>query len=369
MYISSLSLSNFRNYNSEKVDFSPYTNVIYGNNAQGKTNLLEAVYLFSQGRSHRAKSDKELIKFGSDFAKLSLEFHDSERDYGASVQLVKNGKKSIKINHVQITKLSMLMNYLNVVMFSPEDLELVKGSPSARRRFIDSSVSQLYPGYLTSLIDYHKALAQKNSLLKTLKGRGVHSDVMLSVWNERLAVESSKIIGFRMEFAKLIDEFASSIQKEISGETLKIRYMCGVKTESLDKSEIFKFFEKNQRREIEFASAQVGIQRDDLRISINDNDAKMYGSQGQQRTAALSMKIAQADYIHHIKGEYPVLLLDDIMSELDIHRRMYLAGKIEGKQVLITSTDTDLIESTDSTRLFYVKNGSVVREDSNVSES
>ena len=363
MYISSLSLSNFRNYSSEKLEFSPYTNVIYGDNAQGKTNILEAVYLFSQGRSHRAKADRELIKFGKDFAKLQLEFHDKDRDYKANVQLIKNGKKNIRINHVQITKLSMLMNYLNVVMFSPEDLDLVKGAPSVRRRFIDSSVSQLYPGYLMSLIDYHRALSQKNSLLKMLRQKGAHSDVMLSVWNEQLAVEAAKIMEYRIDFIKLINEFASKIQKEISREELKILYSPGIKTDNIDKSTIFKYLERNQRREIEFAAAQVGIQRDDLHISVNGKEARSYGSQGQQRTAALSMKIAEADYLQHIKGEYPVLLLDDIMSELDINRRMYLAEKIRGKQVLITSTDTDIRLSTENTRLIHIKNGALVRED------
>ncbi len=362
MYISSLSLSNFRNYSSEKIDFSPYTNVIYGDNAQGKTNILEAVYIFAQGRSHRAKSDKELIKFNEDFFKLSLDFHDGARDYSSVIRMVKNGKKNISVNHVQITKLSMLMNYLNVVMFSPEDLDLVKGSPSSRRRFIDSSVSQLYPRYLTSLIDYHKALGQKNSLLKTLKFKGVKSDVMLSVWNEQLAIEASKIIEYRREFIKLINSFASEIQKEISGEALKIDYSSGIRCEETDKSSIFKYLERHQRREIDFASAQIGIQRDDLHISVNGKEARIYASQGQQRTAALSMKIAQADYIHSIKGEYPVLLLDDIMSELDINRRMYLSQKIRDKQVLITSTDTDLIESTSDTKLLRIKNGSVINE-------
>lgn len=363
MYISSLSLSNFRNYSSEKIEFSPYTNVIYGDNAHGKTNILEAVYIFSQGRSHRAKSDRELIKFNEDFAKLSLDFHDSGRDYKAVIRMVKNGKKNISVNHVQITKLSMLMNYLNVVMFSPEDLDLVKGSPSSRRRFIDSSVSQLYPGYLTSLIDYHKALGQKNSLLKTLKFKGIKSDVMLSVWNEQLAIEASKIMEYRREFVNLIDKFASKIQKEISGETLKISYSPGIRCEETDKSSIFRYLERNQRREIDFAAAQIGIQRDDLNISINGKEARVYASQGQQRTAALSMKIAQADYIQSVKGEYPVLLLDDIMSELDINRRMYLSQKIRDKQVLITSTDTDLIESTQDTRLLHIKNGSVIKEE------
>ncbi len=362
MYISSITLSNFRNYTSQKIDFSPHTNVIIGDNAQGKTNILEAVYLFSQGRSHRAKSDKELIKFGCDFSKLSLDFHDAKRDYNGVIQLVKNGQKSIKINHVQITKLSMLMNYLNVVMFSPEDLNLVKGSPSARRRFIDSSVSQLYPAYLTSLIDYHKSLSQKNSLLKALRTKGVKSDVMLSVWNEQLSREAEKIIRYRSEFVDLINKYASVIQSEISGEILDITYSPGIKLDNFDTNSIFEYLEKNQKREIDFASSQIGIQRDDIHITINKNEAKLYGSQGQQRTAALSMKIAQADYINHVKEEYPILLLDDIMSELDINRRLYLSQKIKGKQVLITSTDTDLLESTGSTKIFKIKNGSVIRE-------
>lgn len=363
MYISSLSLKGFRNYSDEKIELSPYTNVIYGDNAQGKTNILEAVYIFSQGRSHRSRTDKELIKFGEDFARLSLDFHDAERDYNGVIQLMKNGKKSIKINHVQITRLSKLMNYLNVVMFSPEDLELVKGSPSARRRFIDSSLSQLYPRYLTSLIDYNKALMQKNTLLKHLKARGVNSDMTLSVWNDRLATEGEKIIKYRTDFVNLINGFAAAIQREISGEELKISYICGMHSASENKNDIFEYLERNQNREIESASSQVGIQRDDLQITINDNKARIYGSQGQQRTSALAMKIAQADFIRHIKGEYPVLLLDDIMSELDINRRMYLAQKIKDKQVLITSTDTDLISDTDSTRLFKIRNGAVVREE------
>lgn len=362
MYISSLSLSNFRNYTSEKITFSPHTNVIYGDNAQGKTNILEAVYLFSQGRSHRARTDRELIKFGEEFSNLSLDFHDKDRDYTAAVRLIKNGKKNIKVNHVQITKLSMLMNYLNAVMFSPEDLELVKGSPSARRRFIDSSISQLYPRYLTALIDYHKALGQKNSLLKTLKYKGARSDVMLSVWNEQLAIEGSKIMEYRREFTELLNKFASETQAEISGEKLKITYSSGIKITETDKSSIFKYLERNQRREIDLASAQVGVQRDDLSITVDTKDARTYCSQGQQRTAALSMKIAEADYIRHIKGEYPVLLLDDIMSELDINRRSYLSQKIRDKQVLITSTDTDLAKSTSDTKLIHVENGKITEK-------
>lgn len=359
MYISSVTLNNFRNYSKEKIEFSPCTNVIYGNNAQGKTNILEAVYIFSHGKSHRTKSDRELIKFSEDFAKLSIDFHDAQRDYSAVMQLSRNGKKSIKINSVPITKLSMLMNYLNAVMFSPEDLDLVKGSPGARRRFVDASISQLYPGYLVSLIDYHKALSQKNSLLKSLRLAGKSSDVTLSVWNEQLAREGAKIMKYRSDFAVLLNGFAKNIQHEISGEELNISYLKSIRGDDISMDAFLEYLESHQKREIDFASALFGIQRDDLGITINGSEARVYSSQGQQRTAALSMKIAQADYIHYIKNEYPVLLLDDIMSELDISRRMYLSEKIRGKQVLITCTDTDLIESTDETKLFHISGGAI----------
>lgn len=359
MYISSLRLKDFRNYEDESISFSPLTNVIYGNNAQGKTNILEAMYLFSLGRSHRTKTDKELIKFGADAARTELKFHDSDRDYMAVMQLHKNGKKSVMVNHIQLTKLSMLMNYLNIVMFSPEDLNLIKGSPSSRRRFMDSAISQLYPKYLICLADYRKALIQKNSLLKD---RRKINAAMLSVWNEQLAENGAKIMQYRREFIELLSGFAKVIQGEISSEELEISYAPSIKCENTDKDGIMEYLEARSRREIEFASAMFGVQRDDIGVFINGQNARIYASQGQQRTATLAMKMAQADYIHHIKNEYPVLLLDDIMSELDITRRSYLSEKIRDKQVFITSTDTDLIQSTEATKLFCVRNGKVCEE-------
>ena len=357
MHITELSLRDFRNYSKQSIRLSPKTNLIYGKNAQGKTNILEAVYMFSQGKSHRAKSDRELIRFGCDYSRISVDFETSERDYNAVMTFAKNGKKSIKINSVQIKKLSMLMNYLNTVMFSPEDLNLVKGAPLVRRKFIDLAISQLFPKYLISLIDYNKALTQKNSLLKTLKYSGNKSDVMLSVWNEQLSVEGAKIMRYRIEFIDLMRKFAKDIQAEISNEALELAYMPGIKIENISTDDFYKALEQNQHREIELQTAIYGIQRDDIRISINGNDSKLYASQGQQRTAALTLKIALSDYINHIKDEYPVLLLDDIMSELDKSRRLYLAEKIKDKQVLITSTDTDILNSSDDTKLFYVENG------------
>lgn len=360
MYISSLTLKNFRNYKSEKIEFSPLTNLIYGNNAQGKTNILEAVYLFAHGRSHRAKADREMIRFGSEFMALETEFHDNARDYKAELRLAKNGKKNIRINHVQITKLSMLMSYLNVVMFSPEDLELVKGSPSVRRRFIDSAISQLYPSYLANLIDYNKALVQKNFLLKNIRSGNGKGREMLDVWNLQLAQTGAKIMKSRRESIELLCKFAAGIQNEISGENLTVRYSPGIKCDDITEDEVMEFLQKHSEREIDMGSAQYGVQRDDIAISVDEREARLFSSQGQQRTAALSLKIAQADYIESIKSEYPILLLDDILSELDINRRSYLSEKIKNKQTLITSTDCDLKADTKDTKLFCVNSGKIV---------
>lgn len=361
MYIKSLSVENFRNYDYEKIEFLPTTNVFYGNNAQGKTNLLEAVYLFSHGRSHRAHSDLELIKFGKEFYSLSLSFADSHRDYTTDIRFSNNKKKQIKINNVPITKLSMLMNYLNVVMFSPEDLDLVKGSPSRRRNFCDEALSQIYPKYLSALINYHKALVQKNSLLKKLRPCAVSSDAMLSCWNEQLANNGIIIYKYRTEFIEKIEVLAKDIHKDITNEALSLEYVSGIKLQEPTQEEFLNVLEKNQLREIEQGASLIGIQRDDFKIFINSNEAKVFGSQGQQRTCVLSLKIAETEYIKDIKEEYPVLLLDDIMSELDINRRKYLWECITDKQVIMTCTDTDILNSTNNTRLFNISGGKIIK--------
>jgi DNA replication and repair protein RecF len=359
MYVETLHLTNFRNYEEQTIAFCPYTNMITGDNAQGKTNLLEAVYLFSQGKSHRTKADKELIGFGKDFASLSLTFHDKSRDHQAVMKFSKSGRKAVKMNGVSLTKLSMLLSYLNAVIFSPEDLNLVKGSPGARRKFLDSAISQLYPNYLGTLIDYFKVLGQKNSLLKTLKRGRNHSDATLSVWNEQLASLCVTIMTYRKKFLERLSDFASQIHDEISGETLEISYTPSVNCGIIDDRSLLLQLEEQQEREIEFGSALLGIHRDDVRFFINGKDVRMYGSQGQQRTVVLSLKMAQTEYIYSEKDEYPILLLDDIMSELDQSRRRYLSRRIRDKQVLITCTDTDVLESDSHTKLFYVQNGHI----------
>lgn len=363
MNINSLILTNFRNYEKEKIEFSPYTNIIYGNNAQGKTNLLEAVAMFSQGRSCRAKSDKEILRFGCERAVLEAEFESGVRRHNAKMRILKTGKKQIKINNVPIAKLSMLMNYFNTVMFSPEDLDLIKGSPSVRRRFLDLAISQMLTGYLSTLIDYSKVLQQKNTLLKNLRSIGKTSDDMLSVWNAQLCENGVRLMMYRYGFIKKLDEFACDIHSQISSETLKIKYAPSIDLTECDEKTAYdcmlRRLEENQHREIDNGSSLLGPHRDDIKIIINGNDSRMFASQGQQRSAVLSMIMAQTEYIYSIKDEYPILLLDDIMSELDKSRRTFLSQRIKDKQVLITCTDADLVDTSDNVRLFEIKNGKI----------
>lgn len=361
MNVKSLTLCGFRNYERETVNFGDGTNIIFGNNAQGKTNLLEAIYLFSHGKSHRTGKDAEMVRFGDEFMRLRLEFSDKNRDYRACMQLAKNGRKSVKINNVPITKLSMLMRYLNVVMFSPEDLEIVKGAPQLRRRFLDEAISQLYPLYLKCLISYHKNLAQKNNLLKKLKFSGKDSDPMLSVWNEQLADDGSRIMKYRSDFVERLNVFAKKIHSEISGENFHLLYTPSVECDIIDKEAFYAKLEANEKREIENGSGMYGIQRDDLRFFINDREVKTYASQGQQRTAVLSVKMAQMESINELRGEYPVLLLDDIMSELDFSRRQYLAEKIKDKQVILTCTDADAVGTDGACNVMEVRAGKIMR--------
>ncbi|MBE7015305.1 MAG: DNA replication/repair protein RecF [Ruminococcaceae bacterium] len=360
MIVKSLTVVNFRNYEREHIELGSGTNVIYGNNAQGKTNLLEAVHLFASGKSHRTKTDRELIRFGEKYMKVCIEFSDKDRDYKAIMQIGADLKKSVKINNVPITKLSMLMRYLNVVMFSPEDLEIIKGAPQMRRRFLDEAISQLYPAYLKSLISYHKNLAQKNALLKKLKFAGKMDDATLSVWNEQIAEDGYRIMLYRKEYIEKLSSFAGKIHKEISGEILNLLYTPSIDCDIIDKEKFLLKLESAKEREIENGASLYGIQRDDIRFFINDNEVRTYASQGQQRTTVLSLKMAQMDYIKEVRDEFPVLLLDDIMSELDTTRRTYLANRIKGKQVIITCTDSDMVETGESTKLFKVEKGKIL---------
>ncbi len=342
MYVNQIYLSNFRNYKKGLVKFSKETNVIYGANAKGKTNILEAICIMSTARSHRGAKEEELINIESVSSKIGVEFYSQGRENRGVIEFNRNKKRRIKINNVPIEKTSRLMGYLNSVIFCPEDLKLIKGSPKERRRMIDLGICQLRQKYFTALSEYYKILEQRNRLLKDNP-----QSEMLWVWSEKLCISGADIIWFRHSYMNKLAIHAKSIVKEICNENLQIEYDCGFEVNDFNDKEGIKnsFLEelkKCKEREIRFGMSLLGPHRDDFRIILNGTDAKQYASQGQQRTIALALKMAEVKLIEEDKGEMPVLLLDDVLSELDEKRREYVLKNIKNIQVIITCTDKDL---------------------------
>ena len=357
MYVKKLKLTGFRNYKSEEFEFLPGTNILYGNNAQGKTNALEALYLFSIGKSFRTQQDRELINFDEGFTRLFVEYEDKVRANEIEIVVRRDRKKQIKINDVPISKMGDLIGRFCVILFSPDELNLTKGSPNARRRFLDIALSQTKPKYYHILRRYNKVLEQRNNLIKKLRYTSDNSaKETLYVWNEKLAEYGMLIIEYRKRFVEQLHEYAKNIHEEISGEKFEIRY----KAAFASKEEFKEKLDASAEKEIEQGFTMYGPHRDDLDIFTDEKDIKTYGSQGQHRSAVLALKLAQADMIYEDMGEYPVLLLDDIMSELDSLRRAYLVGKIKNKQVIITCTDADEIGISENANLIHIENGKII---------
>ena len=341
MFVEEIYLSNFRNYEKGYTKFSESINVIYGDNARGKTNILEAIYLLSTARSHRLAKEIEMIMFGKQNAKINAKFNSHKRDNIGEIMLFSDKKKQIKINKVPIDRASQLMGFLNVVMFCPEDLRLVKGAPKERRRMIDLGICQLRQKYFHSLSQYGKILEQRNKLLKDNP-----NSESLWVWNEKLVETGSNVIWFRNNYLNRLTQRAKEIHFDICKENLEIEYDCGVNiTNFEDKASIISNFSleinKNLEREKRFGISLTGPHRDDFKISINGKEARLFASQGQQRTAALSLKMAEVALIENDTGETPILLLDDVLSELDDSRQNYILQNIKGIQVIITCTHKD----------------------------
>ena len=357
MYVKKLKLSGFRNYKSEEFEFMPATNVLYGNNAQGKTNALEALYLFSIGKSFRTQQDRELINFSENFTRITVEFEDRVRENTIEIVIRRDRKKQIKINDIPISKMGDLIGKFTVILFSPDELNLTKGSPNARRKFLDIAISQMRPKYYHILRRYNKVLEQRNNLIKKLRVRpDEKAKETLYVWNEKLAEYGMTIIDYRNSFVEKLNEYAKKIHFEVSGEDFSIKY----KPAFSSKEEFCKKLEISIEKEIEQGFTMYGPHRDDLDITTEGKDIKIYGSQGQHRSAVLALKLAQADMIFEDSGEYPVLLLDDIMSELDSVRRGYLVGKIKDKQVIITCTDADELSTDMDANLIHIENGKII---------
>lgn len=337
MNIRSIELKNFRNYENLEISFDEGTNILFGDNAQGKTNILEAAYMSGTTKSHKGSRDKEMIRFGEEEAHLKTVVARGGREYQIDMHLKKNRAKGIAIDKIPIKKASELFGILNIVFFSPEDLNIIKNGPAERRRFLDSELCQLDRIYLADLTNYNKILAQRNKLLKDMIYRPSLSDT-LPVWDMQLIETGKKIIRRRKQFVDELLEIVSDIHYRISGgkEELFLKYEPNI-DDIFFEDELSRAKEKDKK----LCQTSVGPHRDDLLFSIGDVDIRKYGSQGQQRTSALSLKLSEIELVRKSISDTPVLLLDDVLSELDSSRQNYLLNNISDTQTIITCTGLD----------------------------
>ncbi|MGG5254494.1 DNA replication/repair protein RecF [Neobacillus sp. SM06] len=351
MFIEQLLLKDFRNYEQLDITFENKVNVILGENAQGKTNVMESIFVLAMAKSHRTSNDKELIRWDQEYGKIEGRV---QKQYGSlPMQLVisKRGKKA-RLNHIEQQRLSQYVGNMNVVMFAPEDLNLVKGSPQVRRRFIDMEIGQVSPIYLHDMSQYQKILQQRNHYLKMMQLKKQNDQTMLEILTEQFIHTAVKIVAKRFEFLLLLEKWAQPIHNGISRglETLKIEYKPSLEvSEDQELSKMIASFEekfyKVKEREIERGTTLFGPHRDDLLFFVNERDVQTFGSQGQQRTTALSLKLAEIELIQSEISEYPILLLDDVLSELDDYRQSHLLNTIQGKvQTFVTTTSIDGID-------------------------
>lgn len=363
MWIKEIKLKNYRNYKDISAQFSPALNVFIGKNAQGKTNFLEAIYFLSLTRSHRTRADKELIHFSEKDVHISGVLERVNGNITLDINLSDKGRVT-KVNHLKQAKLSDYIGTMTVVLFAPEDLQLIKGSPSLRRKFLDIDLGQIKPIYLSDLSNYNHVLKQRNTYLKTAEK--VDKD-FLAVLDEQLADYGSRVMEHRHDFIVALEEEADKHHNTISNETerLKIQYLSSIPFN--DKSEIRENFlillRKNQQRDIFKKNTGVGPHRDDLAFYINDMNAN-FGSQGQHRSLILSLKLAEIELIKSVTGDYPILLLDDVMSELDNYRQTkLLEGIRENIQTFITTTSLDhLSQLPEQLKIFTIEQGTIIEE-------
>ncbi|MFC5711651.1 DNA replication/repair protein RecF [Thalassorhabdus alkalitolerans] len=367
MHIESLYLKQYRNYEELTLQFENKINVIIGENAQGKTNLMEAIYVLAFTKSHRTPREKELINWDEDFARIHAQLSKSSGPFSLEVILSKKGKK-VKYNELEQRKLSEYIGACNVVMFAPEDLNLVKGAPQVRRRFIDMEIGQISSVYLHDLAVYHRILKQRNQLLKDMFSKsGTQADMMLEVLTEQLIKAAAKLVERRFHFLNMLEKWAKTIHKEISRgkEELILSYVPTAEVSegmelSMIEEEYKQAFGKVRDNEKRRGVTLVGPHREDIKLTVNDRNVQTYGSQGQQRTTALSLKLAEIELIRENIGEYPILLLDDVLSELDDHRQSHLLNTIQGKvQTFVTTTSVEGIEheTLKQASMFYVEDG------------
>ncbi len=362
MKIKRVEFTSFRNYERLETDLEDGINVFYGNNAQGKTNILEGIYLTCTTRSHKKSRDSEMIRFGEEESHLRLYLQKKDIDYRIDMHLKRGSRKYIAINGLNIKKASELLGIANIVFFSPEDLNIIKDSPSERRRFVDMELSQLDSVYLSMLSGYSKSLEQKNRLLKdaAYKRDGSINELM-DIWDEKLLEYGTEIIKKRRVFIEELNQILKEKNREISGndEELSCIYEPDTDPENYRES-----LRSRRENDIRYGSTTTGPHRDDISFELNGTDLRKYGSQGQVRTASLSVKLSEIELVRSRTGDLPILMLDDVMSELDSSRQRLLLKSIGGIQTLITCTGLeDLIKNGFSGDcVYYVDNARLERK-------
>ncbi|WP_461198912.1 DNA replication/repair protein RecF [Enterococcus sp. N249-2] len=370
MRLNELQIKNYRNYETLSLHFNKNLVIFLGENAQGKTNILESIYVLAMTKSHRTSSEQELIRWETDGAYISGLVDRGRSTIPLELFLSKKGRKT-KVNHIEQKKLSSYIGQLNVILFAPEDLSLVKGSPQVRRKFLDMEIGQIDPIYLYDLVQYQTVLKQRNQYLKQLAEKKQTDEVYLDVLTEQLIDFGSKIILARQKFVQRLGYWANALHQKISQEkeVLQINYLSNIPATCQTLQDIQQHFTHSlaqvKERERFRQMTLVGPHRDDLDFLINDKNVQTFGSQGQQRTTALSVKLAEIDLMKEETGEYPVLLLDDVMSELDDSRQLHLLATIEGKvQTFLTTTTLNHVKDKMSVEaeIFYVEQGHIKGE-------
>ena len=337
MIIKSIELENFRNYDSLSINFDEHTTILFGNNAQGKTNILESAYMSGTTKSHKGSRDKEIIKFDKNESHIKTIISKNDRDYQIDIHLRKNKSKGIAINRVPIKKASDLFGLINIIFFSPEDLNIIKNGPAERRKFMDAELCQIDKIYLSDLTNYNKALNQRNALLKEMVYKPDLKET-LSLWDEQLIAYGKKIITRRQQFINDINIIVKEIHNKITSgkENIDVTYDPNI-------DDIFFLDElvKNKEKDMRFCQTSVGPHRDDIKITVDGIDIRKYGSQGQQRTCALSLKLSEIKLVEDTINDKPILLLDDVLSELDKNRQSDLLDNLLDTQTIITCTGID----------------------------
>ncbi|MDD7739039.1 MAG: DNA replication/repair protein RecF [Fusicatenibacter sp.] len=359
MYIKSLELKNYRNYEQLCINIDSGINIFYGDNAQGKTNILEALYLCSTTKSHRGSKDREVIQFEREESHIRMTVYKQGVTHRIDMHLKKNRPKGIAIDGIPIRKASELFGIVNIVFFSPEDLNIIKNGPSERRRFLDGEICQLSRMYMMELANYNKVVAQRNKLLKEISFSGKMADT-LDIWDIQMERYGKSIISRREEFIRQLNQILRGIHQNLTGgkEEIELIYEPNVREEDFA-SEL----SKGRERDLRFGQSGVGPHRDDFCVKVNGIDIRKFGSQGQQRTAALSCKLAEIQLVQEEIHDTPVLLLDDVLSELDSSRQNYLLQSIHNIQTLITCTGLDeFVENQfEVNKVFRVAEGTVVQ--------